>query len=269
MPGGTVMSPPSRPPTASTSAGRSAVRPAWTLVPAPRAAGRVRRCPFRGRRRRLVLAESPREVRDRRGIGGAAVRRGPNSAQPASSSRWTRRAPTTSAPTERVEGATPALDALASEGVVFEQAMSTAPLTLPAHSSIFTGKFPPEHGVRDNGGFFLDASAGDAGRACCSRQRLPDGRVRRGLRARPQVGDRPGLRHLLRRVRYRPEARRQVVRATSSAAANEVVDARAAVARRPRRAGRSSRGSTSTIPTRPTRRPEPFDSRFPGEPVQR
>lgn len=50
---------------------------------------------------------------------------------------------------------TPHLDRLAREGVVFEQAMTTAPLTLPAHSSIFTGRFPPEHGVRDNGGFFL------------------------------------------------------------------------------------------------------------------
>ena len=40
-------------------------------------------------------------------------------------------------------------------GVLFEQAVSVAPLTLPAHSSIFTGRFPPEHGVRDNGGFFL------------------------------------------------------------------------------------------------------------------
>jgi arylsulfatase A-like enzyme/Tfp pilus assembly protein PilF len=51
---------------------------------------------------------------------------------------------------------TPALDGLARDGVLFEQAVSVAPLTLPAHSSIFTGKFPPEHGVRDNGGFFLD-----------------------------------------------------------------------------------------------------------------
>jgi choline-sulfatase len=50
---------------------------------------------------------------------------------------------------------TPAVDRLATEGVLFEQAVSVAPLTLPAHSSIFTGKFPPEHGVRDNGGFFL------------------------------------------------------------------------------------------------------------------
>ena len=50
---------------------------------------------------------------------------------------------------------TPSIDRVAEEGVLFEQAVSAAPLTLPAHSSIFTGKFPPEHGVRDNGGFFL------------------------------------------------------------------------------------------------------------------
>jgi arylsulfatase A-like enzyme/tetratricopeptide (TPR) repeat protein len=52
---------------------------------------------------------------------------------------------------------TPAFDRLAREGVLFDQAVSVAPLTLPAHSSMFTGKFPPEHGVRDNGGFFLGA----------------------------------------------------------------------------------------------------------------
>lgn len=52
---------------------------------------------------------------------------------------------------------TPAFDRLAREGVLFEQAVSVAPLTLPAHASMFTGKFPPEHGIRDNGGFFLGA----------------------------------------------------------------------------------------------------------------
>lgn len=51
---------------------------------------------------------------------------------------------------------TPNLDRLAREGVLFEQAESVAPLTLPAHSSIFTGELPPAHGVRDNGGFYLD-----------------------------------------------------------------------------------------------------------------
>ena len=53
---------------------------------------------------------------------------------------------------------TPNLDALGQEGVVFEHASTAAPLTLPAHSTLFTGRFPPEHGVRDNGGYFLNES---------------------------------------------------------------------------------------------------------------
>ena len=61
---------------------------------------------------------------------------------------------------------TPAIDRLAPRGVLFEQTMATAPLTLPAHCSIFTGRYPPEHGVRDNGGFFLSPSAAHAGRRC-------------------------------------------------------------------------------------------------------
>ena len=55
------------------------------------------------------------------------------------------------------DGATPNLDRLARRGVVFEDAITAAPLTLPAHSSLFTAKYPPRHGVRDNGGFVLDA----------------------------------------------------------------------------------------------------------------
>jgi arylsulfatase A-like enzyme/tetratricopeptide (TPR) repeat protein len=46
---------------------------------------------------------------------------------------------------------TPNLDALARAGVLFEQAASPAPLTLPAHSSIMTGMYPTYHGVRVNG----------------------------------------------------------------------------------------------------------------------
>ena len=44
----------------------------------------------------------------------------------------------------------PHLERLAREGVVFDQATSVAPLTLPAHTSLFTGLLPPNHGVRDN-----------------------------------------------------------------------------------------------------------------------
>ncbi len=45
---------------------------------------------------------------------------------------------------------TPALDALSAEGVRFEQAVATVPLTLPSHTSILTGLYPPHHGVRHN-----------------------------------------------------------------------------------------------------------------------
>ena len=44
----------------------------------------------------------------------------------------------------------PALERIAREGVVFDQATSVVPLTLPSHTSLFTGLFPPTHGVRDN-----------------------------------------------------------------------------------------------------------------------
>lgn len=47
--------------------------------------------------------------------------------------------------------ATPAIDALAREGAGFPTAVAHAPLTLPSHTSIMTGLYPPHHGVRDNG----------------------------------------------------------------------------------------------------------------------
>jgi choline-sulfatase len=50
---------------------------------------------------------------------------------------------------------TPALDALAADGVVFERAYSHSPQTLPAHASLLTGRLPFETGVRDNVGFVL------------------------------------------------------------------------------------------------------------------
>lgn len=50
---------------------------------------------------------------------------------------------------------TPALDALAADGVRFADAVTVAPLTLPAHTSILTGSYPPVHGVRNNGTYRL------------------------------------------------------------------------------------------------------------------
>jgi arylsulfatase A-like enzyme/Flp pilus assembly protein TadD len=48
-------------------------------------------------------------------------------------------------------GLTPAIDALAARGTRYTHARSTAPLTLPSHTSILTGTLPPENGVRLNG----------------------------------------------------------------------------------------------------------------------
>jgi choline-sulfatase len=46
---------------------------------------------------------------------------------------------------------TPTLDYLAKTGVRFEQCISTAPITLPSHTSLLTGQYPYNHGVRNNG----------------------------------------------------------------------------------------------------------------------
>ncbi|OGQ83414.1 MAG: hypothetical protein A2289_16350 [Deltaproteobacteria bacterium RIFOXYA12_FULL_58_15] len=46
---------------------------------------------------------------------------------------------------------TPTLMALANHGIVFEQVVAVAPITLVAHTSILSGLYPPEHGVRNNG----------------------------------------------------------------------------------------------------------------------
>jgi arylsulfatase A-like enzyme len=42
----------------------------------------------------------------------------------------------------------PALDRLAAEGTVFEDAMTPAPWTLPAHASLLTGLYPSRHGLK-------------------------------------------------------------------------------------------------------------------------
>jgi arylsulfatase A-like enzyme len=48
---------------------------------------------------------------------------------------------------------TPRFDAMASEGVLFDQAISPVPMTLPLHTSLMTALEPYQHGVRDNADF--------------------------------------------------------------------------------------------------------------------
>jgi len=50
-----------------------------------------------------------------------------------------------------VHGHTPNLDALASDGVVFERSHAPIATTFPSHASMFTGVYPRVHGVRWNG----------------------------------------------------------------------------------------------------------------------
>src|SRR2546425_6815388 len=45
----------------------------------------------------------------------------------------------------------PFLDALAKKGVLFEQAISAAPWTLPAAMSLMTGRLPSSHRVENDG----------------------------------------------------------------------------------------------------------------------
>jgi arylsulfatase A-like enzyme/Flp pilus assembly protein TadD len=53
--------------------------------------------------------------------------------------------------------ATPALDRLAAQGLVFTNAHAHNVVTLPSHVNILTGLYPYQHGVRDNTGFRLSA----------------------------------------------------------------------------------------------------------------
>ena len=56
-------------------------------------------------------------------------------------------------------GLTPAFDALARESLLYAQARTVAPLTMPAHASILTGLYPPRHTVRDNNAQILPRGA--------------------------------------------------------------------------------------------------------------
>jgi arylsulfatase A-like enzyme/Flp pilus assembly protein TadD len=49
----------------------------------------------------------------------------------------------------------PRIDAMAAEGLLFEQVVTSSPSTLPSHATLFTGKHPYAHGVRSNAGYVL------------------------------------------------------------------------------------------------------------------
>jgi len=53
---------------------------------------------------------------------------------------------------------TPHLDAFRRDAILFRNAYSHCPMTLPSHVSMLTGLLPPQHGVRDNAGFHFDGA---------------------------------------------------------------------------------------------------------------
>jgi arylsulfatase A-like enzyme/Tfp pilus assembly protein PilF len=53
---------------------------------------------------------------------------------------------------------TPNIDRLAHDGAMFSNCYACVPLTLPSHSSLFTGRFPIANQVRNNGSYFLPAA---------------------------------------------------------------------------------------------------------------
>ncbi len=148
-------------------------------------------------------------------------------------------------------------------GVLFEQAVAVAPLTLPAHSSIFTGKFPPEHGVRDNGGFFLGPEQVTLAEVLKARGYRTGGFVAR-LRARLASGASTRASTLLRRLRPQRGARR-CRSASIQRPGNEVVDKALPWIEQ-------AKGTPFFAwvhlydPHTPYRPPEPFASRYAGHP---
>jgi len=52
-------------------------------------------------------------------------------------------------------GSTPNIDAFAARSIRYAHCFTPVPITLPAHTSMLTGMYPPRHSVRDNGTFVV------------------------------------------------------------------------------------------------------------------
>jgi len=86
---------------------------------------------------------------------------------------------------------TPALDALGRDATVYENAYTPTPWTLPSHCSMFTGKFPSEHGVTNG---FSDRRPSLPESESTLAERLTDAGYRTaGFSNNPWVGSLSGL----------------------------------------------------------------------------
>ena len=86
---------------------------------------------------------------------------------------------------------TPAFDSIASEATVYENAFVPAPWTLPSHCSMFTGRFPTEHGITNG---FTDRNLKLSTEFPTVAERLSDrGYATAGFSNNPWVGKLSGL----------------------------------------------------------------------------
>ena len=147
---------------------------------------------------------------------------------------------------------TPRLDGLAARGARFEHAQTAVPLTGPSHATIFTGQYPPVHGVRDNVVFAL----GDKHRTLAEMLREKGYRTGAFVALTPWPGPSVSARASTSSTRT---SRRAPARARSAGATRWPTTPSPGSTRS--RGVPSSPGSTSTTPTRPTSRPSPTRAR--------
>ena len=187
-----------------------------------------------------------------------------DAAIPTATSCWSRSTPcartrsarTAGAPRRRISIGWPR------SGARFTFAHAHAVVTLPSHASILSGRYPYEHGIRDNTGYRFPDDAANGGDAAQG-GRLRDRRVRRRIPARPAI--RPG--HRLRRLRRsssaRGDGRDRTRRARAPRRRGRDVGARSGSTQQ---AANGSRGCTSTIRTCRTSRRAEWAARFPSDP---
>ena len=96
---------------------------------------------------------------------------------------------------------TPNIDAVARDGALFKMALTPVPITTPAHSSMFTGTYPPTHGVHLNSLRPPGRIPTSPWRTILRRGRLSDGRFRRRVPLGCPLRAEPGLRDLRRPLR--------------------------------------------------------------------
>ena len=95
---------------------------------------------------------------------------------------------------------TPNLDALATEASDVRARQHRGAVDAPRSFVLFTGRFPPQHGVRDNGGYFLNDSETTLAEVLKARGYATGGFIA-GATSSTANGASTRVRHLLRQLR--------------------------------------------------------------------